>query len=227
MKNLRAIPSLLATLLVVSNSLAQTAGSPVADDLSDPGAIAVARSKYLEKAADATATKDSETEAQLRRGGPGMPIPSRRGYNRGGYPSPWIANSDPGHALIGAGIGFAIGATIGAVGAVHNRTSVGNGVFIGGSLFALFGAAIGVSHGTGHPFMHRRRTYPVWPQDDEEGDLRVPALQKNSPATSGSRKPALPREPSEAEASTTAAPDMPPVPELRSGAAVSSPETQQ
>jgi len=180
MKTLRMIPSLLATLLVVSSAVAQTAGGPASDDLTGPSEIAAARSKYLEKAADAADTKDSQTEAQLPRRGPGTHLPPPRGYNRGSYSTPWMANSDPGHALIGAGIGFAIGATIGTFGAVHNGTSVGNGVFIGGTLFALFGGAIGASHGLGHPFMHRKRVYLVRPEDDEEGDLRSRAIQKNS-----------------------------------------------
>ena len=201
MKNLLVIPSLLATLLVVSNVVAQTADGPATDALSEPGGISAARSKYLEKAADAAATKESQTEAQLPRRGRGMPRPPQRGRNWGGPPTPWMANSDPGHALIGAGIGFAIGATIGAVGALHNRTPVGNGVFIGGSLFGLFGAAIGASHSPGHPFMHRRRAYPVWPEGDEEGHLRSPATEKKSRAVlSASNKPACPSQLRDVEA---------------------------
>src|SRR5215471_6007277 len=109
MKKLRVIPSLLATILVVSNLVvsnlvAQSASDPVANDLSGPSEISAARSKYLEEATGA-AKKDSQTEAQLRRRGPGMPMPPR-GHHRGSYPTPWMANSDPGHVLIGAGIGF-------------------------------------------------------------------------------------------------------------------------
>jgi hypothetical protein len=228
MKNLCVIATLLAALLVVSNAVAQTAGRPATDEFSGPSGIAAARSKYLENAADTAATKDSQTEAQLPRRGRGMPIPPRRGYNRGGYPTPWMANSDPSHVLIGAGIGFVIGATIGAVGAVHNGTQVGSGVFIGGSLFGLLGAAIGASHGTGHPSMHRRRTYPVWPDDDEEGALRSPAVPKNSRAMfSASGKPALPRQPREGQASTAASPEIQPVPDGHSAQTASSPKTQQ
>jgi hypothetical protein len=227
MKNLRVIPALLATLLVVSSSVAQTSGGPAGDDLSGRTGVFAARSKYLEKAGDATATKDSQTEAQLPRPGRGMPAPPHYRYNRGGYPTPWMDNSDPGHVLIGVGIGFAVGATIGAVGAVHHGTSVGNGVLIGGPLFALFGAAIGASHGTGHPFTHRRRTYPVWPEDDEEGDLRSPASQKNSQAISSAQgKPTLRSEPDETEASAAASPEMPPGSGQTFRAAVPSQETQ-
>ena len=137
MKNLCVIPSLLAILLVVSSAVAQTADGPATDALSEAGGISAARSKYVEKAGDEAATNDSRAEAQRRRQGRGMRKPTQRGYNRSGYPTRWMANSDPGHVLIGAGIGFAIGAIIGAVGAVHNGTSAGNGVFIGGR-YTLF-----------------------------------------------------------------------------------------
>jgi len=228
MKNLCVIATLLAALLVVSNVVAQTAGRPATDEFSGPSGIAAARSKYLENAAETAATKDSQTEAQLPRRGRRMPIPPRRGYNRGGYPTPWMTSDDAGHVLIGAGIGFAIGATIGAVGAVHNGTSVGNGILLGGPLFALIGGAIGASHGMGRPFMHRRRTYPVWPGDDEEGVLRSLAVQKNSRTIlSASGKPASPSQPREAQASTAASPEIPSLPEGPSAHAVSSPKRQQ
>lgn len=228
MKNLRVIPFLLATLLVVSSAVAQTPDGPATDVLSEPSGISAARSKYLQKAADEGAAKGSQTEAQLPRRGPGMPMPRQRGYYGGGYPTPWMANGDPGHALIGGGIGFAIGATVCAVAAASNGKSVGNAVFIGGSLFGLAGAVIGANHGTGHPFLHRRRTYPVWPEDDEEGDFRSPSSQRNSPATSsGSKKPALPNPLRETQARTAASPELPPIPEVPSVHTVSSPKTQQ
>lgn len=227
MKNLLVIPSLLATLLVVSSVVAQTTRRPAADELSGPGEIAAAPSKYLEKAVDAAATKDVLAEGQLPRRGPGMPMPPQRGRNWGGSPTPWMADRDAGHVLIGAGIGFAIGASIGAAGAVHNGTSVGNAVFIGGSLFALFGAAIGASHGLGHPFMHRRRTYPVWPEDDAEGDLRSPPIGKNSPTMLSSlRKPALPSQLGDVEASTATSPETSSRTEQLSPDTVSSSKTQ-
>jgi hypothetical protein len=185
----------------------------VREDLSEPREIAAARSKYLAKTADAAALTGRQTEAQLSQRGPRMPIPPHRRYNGGAYPTHWMANSDPGHALIGAGIGFAIGATIGAVGAVNNRRPVAGNVLLGGSLFALFGWAIGASHGPGHPFMRRRRTYPVRHEDAEECDLRSPAMQKNSQAMlARSVKPALPREPGYTEASTASSHEIPPLP---------------
>src|SRR5690349_4202205 len=101
MKKLRVIRYLLPTLLVVSSAVAQTAGGPASDALSEPSGISAARSKYLEKAADTAATKDSQTVARLPRRGPRMPMPPRRGYG-GGSPTTWMADSDPGHVLIGA-----------------------------------------------------------------------------------------------------------------------------
>jgi hypothetical protein len=226
MKNLRVIPSLLATFLLVSGAVAQT-GGPETDEPSGPSEIAAARSKYLEKAADAAATKDGQAEAQLPRRGPRMPIPPQRRYYGGAYSTPWMANGDAGHALIGAGIGFAIGATIGAAGAVHNGTSVGNGVALGGSLCALFGLAIGATHGLGHPYMYRRRIYAVPPEDDAEGNLRSPAIQKNSPAKlPASRNPGLPSQQREVEANAAGAPEISEGPERPSEGAVSSPKTQ-
>ncbi len=227
MKNLRVIPSLLATLLVVSNVVAQTTAGPATDALSEPSGISAARSKYLEKTADAVATKNNQTEAQLPRRGRGMPAPPRRGYYGGGSATPWMADSDPGHALIGAGIGFAVGAAIGAAGAVHNGTPVGGGVFIGGSLFGLLGAAIGATHGAGHPFVHRRRTYPAWPEDDEEGHLRSPATERNSQATlSPSQKATLPSESNDVGASAATSPEAPSRPVEPTLGTVSFPKTQ-
>ena len=218
MKNLHVISTLLATLLVVSSAVAQTSGGPASAELSDPTGIAAARTKYLEKTVDASATKDGIAQARLPRRGRGIPIPPHRGYNRGSYPIPW-ANSDPGHLLIGAGIGFAIGATIGAVAAGENGKSVGNAVLLGGPLFALFGAAIGASHSSGHPFIHRRRRYPVWPEEDEEGGLTSPAIEKNSqPVLSPLRKPAFPNQLRDAEAIGTTSPEMSSRPEQRSTA---------
>lgn len=226
MKNLRVIPFLFATLLIVSSSLAQTTGGPLPNDLSESDQISAARSKYLERAVDAAAPEDSQTEAQMRRG-PGVPMPPQRGYYRGSYPTPWMADSDSGHVLIGAGLGFAVGAAIGAAGAIHNGTPVGGGVFIGGSLFALFGAAIGASHAFDHPFVHRRRAYPAWPGDDGETVIRPPASQKNRQSSSGSTKPAVPTQPRGTQARTAASPELPPVTEEPSVRTVSSPKTQQ
>ena len=48
--------------------------------------------------------------------------------------------------MIGAAIGFGVGAALGAIGGAHNHTPVRDGVILGGSLFALIGGAIGACH---------------------------------------------------------------------------------
>jgi len=71
MKKLRVIPSLLATVFVVSNLVAQTAGAPMSNDPSGSDEIVAARSKYLEMAAHAAATQGSPDRSSVAAARPG------------------------------------------------------------------------------------------------------------------------------------------------------------
>lgn len=218
MKNLRVIPpflaSLLASLLIASSAAAQNVDGPATNELPVRDEIVAARSPYTPMPDISPIVNEGKSLAQLPRARPGMPITPRHGYYRTGYQNPWMGSGDVAHPLIGAAIGFGVGAAIGALSSMHNQTPVGNRVILGGSLFAFIGGAIGAAHVGSHPFMHRRRFYPPsWPDDDEEGNLRSPSRTKESQKEpSVSTAPALTSQPAGVEASAAPSPGRPAVP---------------
>jgi hypothetical protein len=132
-------------------------------------AIAAARSQYILQEADGAAQL-----AQYSRPRPMAPPPYQARLWRG-YETPW---SDHGHLLIGAAIGFGLGA---AAGAKFNTSTypgaTARAAFLCGGVGALLGAAIGANHG-GRPyaFVHRRRTHRPSQNrpsqtEDSSGDL--------------------------------------------------------
>ena len=162
----------LASLLLATTALAQTADSRNAIDLTKgnqtnaalPKQVALARCAYRQtdegcpSAPLATDLKADHTLAQMpRRVGPvGRQGPPMRGY---AYPESWGPQFSPGHALVGAAIGFAFGAAAGSKSGVRSSLAVG-------TLVGLVGAAIGA----GIPsFPHYRRR--GW-DDDEEASRR-------------------------------------------------------
>jgi hypothetical protein len=101
--------------------------------------------------------------AQFPRRGPGPSFPPHSGYSpRENYQTPWLNHGDAGHTVIGAAIGFGIGAALGGIGSARNHTPIGDGVLLGGSLCALIGGAIGASHGSPYYFAHHHRIHPPW-----------------------------------------------------------------
>lgn len=197
MTYLRVIPSFLASLLVVASAAAQTADGSTANYLPGRNEISMARSQYTQTADLAPDANDTRL-AQLPRRGPGMPFPPQRGYPRESHPPAWIDGGNAGHALIGAAIGFGVGAAIGASGSDRSGTTLGGRVIIGGTIFAVIGGFIGGAH----PWPHPRRVYrPSWPEDDEESDLRSHSRAKEGqPRQSVLARPASPSQPTGAEA---------------------------
>ena len=203
----RVIPSLLASLLIVSSATAQTSDAPTANDLNAGSEIAAARSQYTQTAEVSPDAKD-DTVAQLARRGPRTSFPPRRGYPRGTYQTPWMENGSAGHALVGAAIGFGVGAAIGACGSDRSGTTLGGRVIIGGTILAVIGGAIGAAH----PWPHARRVYrPSWPEDDQERDLRSHS-KESDPGQSVSTRQSLPRQSTGLEATVPPSSEVPAVP---------------
>jgi len=174
-----------ALLLLAATALAQTADSKTSAGLSDhdshdvfrseqnnramPRQVALARCPYRQNEEGCPAASPdpeaNKTLAQMpRRTGPmgpqGPPTPMRGPV----YPETWGPQFSPGHALIGAAIGFGFGAAACSRNGV--RSALGVGMLVG-----LMGAAIGA----GIPsFPHYRRR--GW--DDEEAFRRKPRLPK-------------------------------------------------
>ncbi len=157
-------------MMLASAASGQTNDSQRENGAAGSDQVAAARSQYDGPTDVLHDGGDRAILAQFPRRGPGPPFPPGRGYaRRENYQTPWMDHGDAGHAAIGAAIGFGIGAAVGALGGIHNHTPIGDGVVLGGSLFALIGGAIGASHGGPHYFAHHRRSYrPSWSDDDEK-----------------------------------------------------------
>lgn len=114
------LPFLLASLMVASGALAQTTEvrqTETEKNLLRSDAISAARSPYTQnvKAEGASGDAgDARLIAQRFRPRPMPPLPPRRGYPQGNYRTPWMDHGNAGHALIGAAIGFGLGAALGA-----------------------------------------------------------------------------------------------------------------
>lgn len=163
---------MLAWLLPVS-ALAQIADSQPSNDLPHP--VAVARCAYAQtEAACANVHPASQgvgghddrdpgcdtTLSQVPRRMPGPPLRGGRPPMRGpAYPAMWQSAPSAGHALIGAVIGFGIGAAIASKG-----NSGARAIFGLGTVGAGMGAAIGL---TVPSFPSRNPYRQRWPDDDE------------------------------------------------------------
>ena len=224
MKNTRYIPFLpflLASLTLASSAMAQTTEDQRTETEPDTritDSIAAARSQYTRTSDLSPGTSDT-TIAQLRRGGRGRPFPPQRGYPRGTYQTPWMHHGSAGHILIGAAIGFGVGAALGANHSAHNGTPVGGGIIVGGGLFGLIGGCVGKAvgdlQGLHYSSARRRRTYlPSWPEeqpeDDEQTDLR-PHSNAKEDRPEASPKRALLHQTADVEAMAAASP-IPAVP---------------
>jgi hypothetical protein len=182
MRHIQHIHLLLASVLVASVALAQTREKQAADIAPAEDAISAARSQYTPTTSTSTDINDGKTLAQFNRPMPGRPFPPQHGYPWG-YQTPWTHHGGAGHVLIGAAIGFGVGAALGAHQSAQNGTPVSGGIIIGGGLLGLIGGCIGEAVGT-FPGLHyssarRRRGYrPSGPEDDEESNLRSPSKPK-------------------------------------------------
>jgi hypothetical protein len=199
MKNTRFIflSFLLASLTLASNITAQTTEaqrSETKNDTRSIDAIAEARSQYTQPS-DTSLDASDTTIAQLRRGGPGRPLPPRA-YPRGTDQTQRMDRGNAGHIFVGAAIGFGIGAAIGASGSARNGTPVVGGIIIGGGLFSLLGGCVGKAvgdlQGLHYASAHRRGSHrPSGPEDDEESHRHSTSKDDQREA---SAKPASPRQ---------------------------------
>jgi hypothetical protein len=159
---------LFASLLLSSSARAQSTD-----------AIAAARSQYILRNAD------EAQPAQFSRPGP-MATPPYQGRPWRGYETPW---SDHGHLLIGAAIGFGLGA---AAGAKFNMSpypgATARAVFLCGGVGTLLGAAIGANHGGGpYAFAHHRRIHQ--PSQDRPSQTEDSSSDLSAAAGQGSSSP--------------------------------------
>jgi hypothetical protein len=182
MKNIKHLHFLLALVLLASVAWAQARDSSMENSVAENDSVSAARSQYTQAAENSPAA-DGTILARLRRRGPDRPLPSHRGYPLGTYQTPWMQHGNAAHAVIGAAIGFGIGAALGATHSERNGTPVAGGVIIGGGLLGFIGGTVGACHGGPYLFTHRRRVYrPTEPEDDKEADLHPDARSKTDQA---------------------------------------------
>jgi len=209
MKNTKYIPFLsflLASLTLASSTMAQTIEGRRTETEKDDRSvdhIAAARSQYTQTSEISLDTGDP-TLAQLRGPRPVRPFPSQRPYPRGTYQTPWRDHGDAGHILVGAAIGFGIGAALGAHNSSRDGTPVTGGIIMGGGLFALLGGCVGKAVGDLQSLhfasgYHRGIYLPSAPNDDTEvGELAShPARQRThteqSPRSTAPSPPSVSR----------------------------------
>jgi len=144
----------------------RTEGTAQAQDRESEGGIAaadrigVARSQYAQTNDLTPGASDHITLAQSSRRGPGVPFPRRGGYPRAGYGGMWMSEGSGRHALIGALIGFGMGAAI---------VAKGNGGVRASLAFGTLGAGIGAAMGFTIPPLPSRNPYQHgWPDPDED-----------------------------------------------------------
>ncbi|SRR5258708_1376328 len=201
--SLTASPFALLVLLLVATP-GQTQDHKITNDVTPSREIAVARSRYTqaentfpdmsESAPTEQAGPDNETLAQLARRRPGAPYPRRGGYPGRGYPSAWSSQGDGRHVLIGAAIGFGLGAAMGAK--VNTNPYPGTEVRAA-VLFGAFGGLIGAAIGHGVPSLYarngRHRREPAGDEvaDASPGVAQPPALsvQARVPSKSSAEHP--------------------------------------
>lgn len=146
---------LLASLLLIPSPLprawAQTAEEQTASDGPAAKEILAARRPYTQHEELSCCFRDGQTLSELARGSPAPVVPLRsrhpraRGYDGWGHGGMWRQPGNGRHALIGAIIGFGLGAAMGAKGNQDPHARVVAPVLSGGA-GALIGAALGASH---------------------------------------------------------------------------------
>ncbi len=190
MKNLIIALTLLASLLMGPLASAQTGdSSPTEPALANR--IVAARSQYTRLDAAPPSANDADTLAQFPNRRPG-PMHPRGGYPRPAYPSMYRPEVNGRHVLIGALIGFGIGAAVAAKG----HGSAGATVAIG-----TIGAAIGAGMGAGMPSYYARSRYRRGPRPNDEDEL----ASRSEPSKPNSARPADQDPPAASESARTQA----------------------
>jgi hypothetical protein len=159
MKHAKYLAFVLAFFLPASTALAQTE-DPGASTPPEDNEISAARSRYTQTAGISHENNDGgQPLAQLAQGKSGMPLPPHRGYpQQENYPSRRMDRGSAGHALIGAAIGFTLGALVGAKANKNPRTTAGAVVIVGG-FGALFGGLIDGAHRPSYAFAHHGKPH--------------------------------------------------------------------
>ena len=164
--------SLVMYLLFALPSFSQTALQTNPDSES----ILAARSQYSRSDTDPGQQKDANAPkvplAQVPRGRtfrPPMRPPRMMGYSEG-YPSMYTGDGSGRHKIIGALIGFGLGAALGARANTdrHPGADVKAAFAVGG-----IGALIGVAIGSSMPSLQSRNRHRGgrWPERDEDASL--------------------------------------------------------
>jgi hypothetical protein len=190
-KHIRFLPFLLAAHMLVSSAPAQTTAKttvesaedrPTETEVNSPGgdAISAARRPYTQSATADGTSRDGDDGMSLAQFSPSRPMrssPPHHGYPGASYHRPWSDHSDAKHALIGAAIGFGLGAAIGAKAntSPYPGTTV-RAVFLVGGVGALIGAAVGGAHGGPSRFTHHKTIRPPLRREDEESDLSADSI---------------------------------------------------
>jgi hypothetical protein len=161
----------LTVLVLTSNAVAQTATPPpveIANETATSESIAAARSEYTNTANGEGTTRDAGDSMQLAQFSRRPPRPPQHAHPPLYRQPPRMDYGDGKHALIGAVIGFGLGAAIGAKANSdsHPGATVG-AVFLVGGIGALMGAMVGMNHGRSYPFAHHRKIPPSLGNDED------------------------------------------------------------
>ena len=194
MKHTQRVP--LVILLLASLVPASKAQSPtiedqktLVDDSSSTRAAIVAppifaaRSAYANQVQGEVSARNADDGvglnlAQLSPRRPPVPPRPHRGYPPESYQDHWMDQGSARHGLIGALIGFGVGA---ALAAKADKTGhPGAMIVLVGGAGALIGAAVGANHGGPGPFARHRRIDPPSEREGKESDLSADSGGRHS-----------------------------------------------
>jgi len=137
-------------------------------ELSEPSSFARpdSRGRLSPHVPNQPTASDNATLTQLSSRRPSPPFPHRGGYPRSAYPGMWMPEGSGRHAVIGAVVGFGLGA---ALGAKANTDQHAGATARASVLFGSFGALLGAVAGHGFPSLQarNRRRSPGSAGDDE------------------------------------------------------------
>jgi hypothetical protein len=203
MKNTKILSPLFTSLLLGSVALAQV-GSPTLPDAPQPQDSTSTQIENTTLANKATSDESKLiTQARPHPRFPGRPMRPYYGHTYRSGPMPGLS---PVGALIGFGVGAALGASRSQDATTNGRVATG---LLMGAICALIGGAIGDA---AHPFLHARKNHPPSDQDDEDdSDFRSAAVKTHS-KQSISASPIAPTQSTRVETIAQASLEEPAVP---------------
>jgi hypothetical protein len=202
MKHTKRIPLLillLAAIMPASSALAQTTDyqkddeKTVAEPSPTDGLISAARSSNRSdaKAEDTPRNSHDGLDVNLAQLSQRRPAPGpQRGYRPESYETHWMDRGSGRHALIGAMIGFGVGAALAAK--ANKGSSPGAAIVLIGGAGALIGAAVGANHGGPGRFAHHRRIDLPAGRESKESDLSANSAGPHSDGRRSDEKPTEP-----------------------------------